>query len=223
MSVFRLLEPIHFRRRGDAIRLRRGHRPALEPTGRGHRPGIGARPGVSWRRPLRYDHANILRAISTGGLVRLSPTGGGLYGNAVEFVNNIPLFGHQIDQIQISGDSLYVGIGTRTNDGSDETVYNGTIARIDDLTKSNYSANGANNLALANVLTDTIPASSTSSPRASATPTASASTPAATSPSPTTVAMLRFSPPTFSTPTSTPAIAEPFPHLTRATSPPWPC
>jgi hypothetical protein len=100
---------------------------------------------------------NVFQNNSTGGIFRLQLQGNGTYGNAVEFVNNVPLGEHMIDQIQIVGNSLYVGIGTRTNDGSNETVYNGTIGKITDLTKANYAADGANNIALANVLTDTDP------------------------------------------------------------------
>ena len=102
---------------------------------------------------------NVFQPNSTGGIYRLQDLGNGMYGNAVEFVNNIPLGDHQVDQLQISGNSLYMGIGTRTNTGdpTQESVYNGTIGRIDDLTKANYSAAGADNLALSAVLTDTDP------------------------------------------------------------------
>jgi glucose/arabinose dehydrogenase len=98
-----------------------------------------------------------------GGIIRYQPGPGGTYGNPVEFVNNIPTGEHQVDQLQIQGNSLYVGIGTKTDAGINntqgikESVYNGTIGRIADLTKAIYSADGANNLALANVLSDTDP------------------------------------------------------------------
>lgn len=95
----------------------------------------------------------------TGGITRLSnPDAGGVYQSRVDFVNNVPILGHVLGQLQIVGDSLYVGIGTRTNTGaSGESVYNATISRIDDLTRANYSADGADNLPLANVATDTDP------------------------------------------------------------------
>jgi hypothetical protein len=52
-----------------------------------------------------------------------------------DVVSGIELGAHTINQIQIAGDSLYVGIGARTNNGDPavERVYNGTIARIGDL------------------------------------------------------------------------------------------
>jgi len=102
---------------------------------------------------------NVFTANGTGGLERLTPTGGGLYGNGVEFVNNVPINQHFVDQLQIHGNSLYVGIGTQTNTGDPavETVYNGTITRIADLTQVNYSSAGAANLPLAAVAGDHSP------------------------------------------------------------------
>lgn len=61
--------------------------------------------------------------------------GDGVYEDLTDFAAGIELGIHTINQIQISGDSLYVGIGDQTNTGnpSVEQVYNGTIARIADL------------------------------------------------------------------------------------------
>jgi hypothetical protein len=98
-----------------------------------------------------------------GGIIRYQATGGGTFGNPVEFINNIPVGVHQVDHLQVGGNSLYVGIGTKTDQGINntqgiqESVYNGTIGRVADLTRADYSAAGADNLALANVLTDTDP------------------------------------------------------------------
>ncbi len=105
-------------------------------------------------------YVSINRMISqpngVGGIERLSPTGGGRFGGGVEFINNIPIGDHLVDQLQIRGNSLYVGIGTKTNTGNPavESPYNGTISRIADLTRADYSAAGANNLPLASVPTD---------------------------------------------------------------------
>ena len=96
---------------------------------------------------------------SLGGIERLTPLGNGQFGNGVEFVNNIPIGEHLVDQLQIHGNSLYVGIGTQTNTGDPavESVYNGTIARIADLNQANYAGAGANNLALSAVAGDNSP------------------------------------------------------------------
>lgn len=99
----------------------------------------------------------------TGGITRYQAGADGTFGNGVEFINNIPTGEHQVDQLQVQGNSLYVGIGTKTDAGVDntqgvqESVYNGTISEITDLTKANYSADGADNLPLSSVLTDADP------------------------------------------------------------------
>jgi glucose/arabinose dehydrogenase len=123
--------------------------------------GLGGGNGLSVGIAFLGDDLYVTQAnfnTLTGGITRFTaPDSNGVYQNRVDFINNVPILGHVLGQIQIVGNSLYVGIGTRTNTGTSETVYNGTIAKIDDLTKANYSANGADNLALANVLTDTDP------------------------------------------------------------------
>ncbi len=118
--------------------------------------GLGAALGVAFHGNEMFVATTDL-ATSTGGIIRLQEQGGGLYGNPVEFVNNIPTGLHQVDQLQIQGDSLYVGVGTRTNLATDETPYNGTVSWIADLSQADYSAAGANNLALASVISSTDP------------------------------------------------------------------
>ena len=102
---------------------------------------------------------NVSTDNQTGGISLLASLGNGLFGAPVPFINNVPVGEHQLDQIQVSGNSLYVGIGTITNTGDPikETVYNGTIGVIQDLTRANVSAAGADNLPLGSVLTDTDP------------------------------------------------------------------
>lgn len=68
-------------------------------------------------------------------VTRLRDTNGdGLFDEHVDFVVGIT-HGHTINQIQVHGDQLFVGIGTQTNSGvpAAEAAYNGTIIRIPDL------------------------------------------------------------------------------------------
>lgn len=55
-----------------------------------------------------------------------------------EVVNNIPLgsvpYGHHMNQIQILGSTLYVGIGVGSDQGNNENAYTGTVSWIQDLT-----------------------------------------------------------------------------------------
>jgi hypothetical protein len=102
-------------------------------------------------------------SVNMGGIMRLQPAADGTYVNPVEFVNNIPTGLHQVDHLAVLGNTLYVGIGTQTDQGINntqgvqESVYNGTVGVISDLTKVNYSAAGASNLPLGSVLTDSDP------------------------------------------------------------------
>ena len=90
--------------------------------------------------------------LSTQSIVRLTDTNhDGTWGGAGDvnqaIVNNLQLGGiHWIDQMQVQGNSLYLGIGTRTQNGGittgqgdqsnpGETEYSGTISFIQDLTK----------------------------------------------------------------------------------------
>ena len=127
--------------------------------------GLTGALGLAFHGNDLYVSTNLNPSLPTslGGIIRLqdvSPGQNGTqFGNAVTFINNIPVGEHLVDQLQVRGDSLYVGIGTQTNNGdpTQESVYNGTISVIKDLTKVNYSGDGADNLALANVATDTDP------------------------------------------------------------------
>jgi glucose/arabinose dehydrogenase len=53
-------------------------------------------------------------------------------------VDNIPLgndpYGHHVNQIQIDGDTLFVGIGVGSDLGDNENAYTGTVSWIEDLT-----------------------------------------------------------------------------------------
>ena len=62
---------------------------------------------------------------------------------SVAIVDSIPVGLHQIDQIQIRGDALYVGIGNRTDEGTDEASYSGTISWIQDLDAVASTTNAA--------------------------------------------------------------------------------
>lgn len=127
---------------------------------------IAAVPGASLGLAFHNNDLYVATAdgnTGLGGIFRYQPTENGAYGNAVEFINNVPVGLHSLDHLQIWGNTLYVGIGTKTDTGINntqgvqESVYNGTIGVIADVTKSDYSANGASNLPLANVLTDPDP------------------------------------------------------------------
>lgn len=79
-----------------------------------------------------------------GFLTRLTDAGGdGLFGEPtdinVRLVNNIPTGSHQVNQLAVRGNSLYLGIGTRSFNGGvenapqGESAYNGNLARIQNL------------------------------------------------------------------------------------------
>jgi hypothetical protein len=75
------------------------------------------------------------KAPRNSAVTRLRDTNGdGLFDEHADFVVGIT-HGHTINQIQIRGDELFVGIGTQTNSGSPtaESAYHGTIIRIPDL------------------------------------------------------------------------------------------
>src|SRR5262249_20408398 len=59
----------------------------------------------------------------------------GIYEERLDFVRGVPNKDHGIDQIQISGATLWTTIGTRTNSAAPgcESGYTGAIARIADL------------------------------------------------------------------------------------------
>lgn len=130
-------------------------------------------------------HGNTMYLISDDKLVRLTDdNGNGVWGEdgetRVNIVEGIPLGDHAVDHIQISGNTLYVGIGTRTVDGMytqtqppnpdslGESSYGGSIAWIQDLTQVPSLPNAAqlrdeNNNLLANkdFITNAAPYTST--------------------------------------------------------------
>ena len=85
-------------------------------------------------------------------LYRLTGDGAGNWTNPIAIVEGIPRDDHGIDNIQIIGDSLYVGIGVRTRNGSFQTfsgdsygenAYGGSISTIASLTALSNSINNA--------------------------------------------------------------------------------
>ncbi len=95
-------------------------------------------------------HGNTMYLSSDNNLVRLTDdNGNGVWGEdgetRVNIVEGIPTGDHEVNHIQISGNTLYVGIGTRTIDGMymqltnpdglGESSYGGSIAWIQDLTQ----------------------------------------------------------------------------------------
>jgi len=80
--------------------------------------------------------------INLSRLYRLTGDGNGNWTNPIAIVEGIPRDDHGIDNIQIVGDSLYVGIGVRTRNGSfqtfsgdsyGESAYGGSISTIANL------------------------------------------------------------------------------------------
>jgi glucose/arabinose dehydrogenase len=78
--------------------------------------------------------------VNNGVLRRMTDTNGdGQWGGAgdvnQQIVNNVPVEReHRMNQLQILGNSLYMGIGTLTTDGHNEAAYTGTVSWIEDLT-----------------------------------------------------------------------------------------
>ena len=75
-------------------------------------------------------------------LARFSdPDASGVYRTRHDFVHSIPTGTHGINQIQIVGSTLYVGIGaaSRKGDPAVENVYTMTVARIVDLAQTDFS------------------------------------------------------------------------------------
>jgi hypothetical protein len=98
--------------------------------------GIGIHDGDLW-----ISRFSGFSSVRPGVVTRLRDTNSdGMFDQHTDFITGIDLAlpgetSHTINQIEIHNGSLYVGIGTRTNDGSpvDELEYNGTIVRIPDL------------------------------------------------------------------------------------------
>jgi len=61
-----------------------------------------------------------------------------------DILNNIQVtVAHEIDQLQIKGDSLYVAIGTQTVPGNNETAYTGNVNWIEDVNLIGAGSNAA--------------------------------------------------------------------------------
>ena len=83
-----------------------------------------------------------LNAPPVSRLARFSdPAGDGVYGTRHDFVYGIPAGAHGVNQIEIVGNTLYVGIGAarRNGDPAEENVYTMTVARIVDLSQVDFS------------------------------------------------------------------------------------
>lgn len=65
----------------------------------------------------------------------LDSDGNGLYEKRHDFVHSIPTGDHLVNQLQVLGDSLFVGIGGagRIGDPDEENIYTMTVARVADL------------------------------------------------------------------------------------------
>ncbi len=77
-----------------------------------------------------------------GRITRLSdPDENGVYRVRHDFVHSINKGNHDVNQVQIVGDTLYVGIGAvgRTGNPREENIYTMTIARIVDLGQIDFS------------------------------------------------------------------------------------
>ena len=88
--------------------------------------------------------------VNNGVLRRLTDTNGdGTWGGAgdvnQQLVNNVPVEReHRMNQLQVLGNSLYMGIGTLTTDGHNEAAYTGTLSWIEDLTALSGNTTTAN-------------------------------------------------------------------------------
>ncbi len=105
-------------------------------------------------------HNEIMYLTASDKIKRLSDdNGNGVWGEQneneinINIVSGLPIGNHAPNQIVIKDNSLYIGIGTRTIDGSEkifsnpdslgETSYGGSIAFIQDLTQVENIANSA--------------------------------------------------------------------------------
>ena len=94
---------------------------------------------------LAFHGTDLYVSLNASPLSRLArftdPDGGGVYQTRHDFVHSIPAGAHGINQLQIVGNTLYVGIGAagRKGDPAEENVYTMTVARIVDLTQIDFS------------------------------------------------------------------------------------
>jgi hypothetical protein len=142
----------------------------------------------------------------------------GTFEERTDFVRGLPRDVHTVNQIQIVGAGLYVGIGSKSSGGSPacETPYNGTIARIADLDQTDFGPSAVNLPDTTNFV-DPLPSCGSmrsagcgpaTTARASATPAARAT-------------ISRSTRPTSSTPTCTPVTRGTFrPPVIRAAAAP---
>ena len=105
---------------------------------------VAATPGYAIQ-GLAFHGTDLYVSLNASPRSRLSrfsdPDGGGVYQTRHDFVHSIPTGAHGINQLQIVGNTLYVGIGAagRTGDPAEENVYTLTVARIVDLTQIDFS------------------------------------------------------------------------------------
>lgn len=69
----------------------------------------------------------------------------GVYRSRHDFAHSIPAGAHGVNQIAITGDTLYVGIGAarRTGNPAEQNIYTMTLARIADLGSVDFSGPSA--------------------------------------------------------------------------------
>ena len=98
---------------------------------------------------LGFHGTTLYYSTMAGGLVKATDdNGNGVYGEtnrgelSVEIVRGIPVGDHQVDQIQIVGDTLFVGIGRRTINGHAGPLSSGVI---DDFGGAGFFAGGEGN------------------------------------------------------------------------------
>jgi glucose/arabinose dehydrogenase len=92
---------------------------------------------------VAFDNGgSITQRPGDGRITRLSdPDQDGVYRVRHDFVHSINKGNHDVNQVQIVGDTLYVGIGAvgRTGNPREENIYTMTIARIVDLGQIDFS------------------------------------------------------------------------------------
>jgi glucose/arabinose dehydrogenase len=97
--------------------------------------------------------SSVNQSVSLSRLWRATDTNNdGIYETSIPIVEGIPRDDHGANQIQIRGNTLYVGLGVRTRNGVTQTfggdafgesAYGGSIGVIEDLTQVENSANSA--------------------------------------------------------------------------------
>jgi glucose/arabinose dehydrogenase len=110
------------------------------------------RSGLGQSLGLAFWRSDLFVSMDLGGSVNERPGDGrisrlsdrdatGVFQTRHDFVHSIPKGNHDVNQLQIVGDTLWTGIGAvgRTGDPAQENVYTMTIARIVDLKQVDWS------------------------------------------------------------------------------------